>query len=157
MCDSEWYRVLIISRGSVYKLDSRLVDWTINWNLDWCAQPVAVLGHYYCRIFCAGRKNGSSQLPIPFSFKCAGMRAHCSFLHAWCHRRLYSTSHANDLPVDRATLAAAYRLVWTVYMVAWSTAKQSPWSCMFTYGHLNENGIGSWLDPFFRPAQKMRQ
>ena len=32
------------------------------------------------RIFRARRKNGSGQLPIPFSFKCAGMLAHCSFL-----------------------------------------------------------------------------
>ena len=28
----------------------------------------------------ACRKNGSGQLPIPFSFKCARMLAHCSFL-----------------------------------------------------------------------------
>ena len=32
------------------------------------------------RIFRACQKDGSSQLPIPFSFKCAGMLAHCSFL-----------------------------------------------------------------------------
>ena len=32
------------------------------------------------RIFRARRENGSGQLPIPFSFKCAGMLAHCSFL-----------------------------------------------------------------------------
>ena len=32
------------------------------------------------RNFRARRKNGSGQLPIPFSFKCAGMLAHCSFL-----------------------------------------------------------------------------
>ena len=32
------------------------------------------------RIFRARWKNGSGQLPIPFSFKCAGMLAHCSFL-----------------------------------------------------------------------------
>ena len=30
------------------------------------------------RIFCACRKNGSGQLPIPFSFKCAGVLVHCS-------------------------------------------------------------------------------
>ena len=29
--------------------------------------------------FHACQKNGSGQLPIPFSFKCAGMLAHCSF------------------------------------------------------------------------------
>ena len=32
------------------------------------------------RIFRARRKNGSGQLPIPFSFKCVGMLAHCSSL-----------------------------------------------------------------------------
>jgi len=32
------------------------------------------------RIFRARRKNGYGELPIPFSFICAGMLAHCSFL-----------------------------------------------------------------------------
>ena len=31
-------------------------------------------------IFCAHQKNRSGQLPIPFSFKCAGRLTHCSFL-----------------------------------------------------------------------------
>ena len=31
-------------------------------------------------IFCARRKNRSDELPIPFSFKCAGMLGHRSFL-----------------------------------------------------------------------------
>ena len=48
------------------------------------AFPVNVCRYYIVsfpdRIFRARRKNGSGQLPIPFSFKCAGMLAHCSFL-----------------------------------------------------------------------------
>ena len=66
------------------------------------------------RIFCAHRKNESDQLPIPFSFKCAGMLAHCSLLvqhltssnilsHIACQQ---STS---ELYIDRAILAAAQK------------------------------------------------
>ena len=44
------------------------------------AEPWVELVSFPDRIFCACRKNGPGQLPIPFSFKCAGMLAHCSFL-----------------------------------------------------------------------------
>ena len=44
------------------------------------ACPHTPLVSFPDRIFRARRKNGSGQLPIPFSFKCAGMLAHCSFL-----------------------------------------------------------------------------
>ena len=43
-------------------------------------QQVRKLVSYPDRIFHTHRKNRSGELPIPFSFKCAGMLAHCSFL-----------------------------------------------------------------------------
>ena len=44
------------------------------------AEPWVELVSFPDHIFCACRKNGSGQLPIPFSFKCTGMLVHCSFL-----------------------------------------------------------------------------
>ena len=66
-------------------------------------------------IFYACRKNRSGQLPIPFSFMCAGMLAHCSFLilcllsskiafHIACQR------YTSEMDIDLATLAAVCRL-----------------------------------------------
>ena len=51
------------------------LDWKVSYTI-----PASFIVSFPDRIFRARRKNRSGELPIPFSFKCAGMLAHCSFL-----------------------------------------------------------------------------
>ena len=63
---------------SILSASWRLHATEILWLLTW--QRCLPIVSSPDRIFCARRKNGSGQLPIPFSFKVTGMQAHCSFL-----------------------------------------------------------------------------
>ena len=69
-------------------------------------------------IFRARWKNGSGQLPFPFSFKCAETRVHCSLLILMSLKiafRIACQQSTSERYVDRATLAAAYRLAFSIF------------------------------------------
>ena len=62
---------------SILSASRRLHATEILWLLTW-QRCLPIVSSQNC-IFRACQKNGSGQLPIPFSFKVTGMRAHCSF------------------------------------------------------------------------------